>query len=123
MRQFFSGFMRRLALVLFVATVMMGSMLLARGEAKLIPLLAFGYAVALVFVWDMAMRLWRLTAVPGRAKRQMMRGLAFRLLVLFLLFSVAARISEHAFLVAALGFLVCYGLAFSVLAYMNLAKR
>ena len=123
MQQFFSGFIRRLALALSAATVMMGSMLLARGEAELICALLFGYAAALVFVWNMAMRLWRLTVTPNRSTRQMLWGLAFRLLLAFLLFSLAARFSERAFFIAVLGFLVCYGLAFSVLAYMNLAKR
>lgn len=123
MKQFFSRFMRRLAVALFVATVMVGSLLLARGEAQLIFALVFGYAAALVVVWNMATRLWRLMAVPDRAKKQMLRGLAFRLAFAFLVFSVAARISERAFFVMAMGFLICYGLAFSLLAYMNLAKR
>ena len=59
----------------------------------LIGALLLGYLAALVFVWNMAWRLWRLTYVRDGGKRQMLWGMALRMLVLFLVLLVAVTIT------------------------------
>lgn len=71
----------------------------------------------------MAWRLWRLTYMQSGGKRQMLWGMVLRMLVLFLVLLVVVTISIPVFLVTALGFLVCYGLALFLLIHMNLGKK
>ena len=118
MKQILSVFMKRLAIALVAMALMIGSLLLARGEGQFIGALLLGYFAALVFVWNMAWRLWRLTYMQSGGKRQMLR-----MLVLFLVLLVVVTISIPVFLVTALGFLVCYGLALFLLIHMNLGKK
>ena len=115
--------MKRLAIALGLAALMIGSLLLARGEGQFIGALLLGYFAALVFVWNMAWRLWRLTYMQSGGKRQMLWGMVLRMLVLFLVLLVVVTISIPVFLVTALGFLVCYGLALFLLIHMNLGKK
>ena len=93
MKQILSVFMKRLAIALGLAALMIGSLLLARGEGQLIGALFLGYFAALVFVWNMAWRLWRLTYMQSGGKRQMLWGMVLRMLVLFLVLLVAVTIT------------------------------
>ncbi len=120
MKQILSVFMKRLAIALVAMALMIGSLLLARGEGQFIGALLLGYFAALVFVWNMA---WRLTYMQSGGKRQMLWGMVLRMLVLFLVLLVVVTISIPVFLVTALGFLVCYGLALFLLIHMNLGKK
>ena len=106
MKQILSVFMKRLAIALVAMALMIGSLLLARGEGQFIGALLLGYFAALVFVWNMAWRLWRLTYMQSGGKRQMLWGMVLRMLVLFLVLLVVVTISIPVFLVTALGFLV-----------------
>lgn len=119
MKQILSVFMKRLAAALGIASLVIGGFLLARGEGALIGALFLGYLTALVFVWNMAWRLWRLTYLQKGGKR----GMVLRMLVLFLVLLVAVTISVPVFLVTALGFLVCYGLALFLMIYMKLGEK
>ena len=123
MKEVLSVFIRRLAGGLAAASLMVGSLLLARGEADLIGALLLGYLAALVFVWNMAWRLWRIAAVPtGGAKKQMLWGLVLRLLVLFIVLFAAVQISTQVFSIVALGFVLCYAWAMVLMIRMNSAK-
>ena len=122
MKQILSVFMKRLAIALVAMALMIGSLLFVRGEGMLIGALLLGYLAALVFVWNMAWRLWRLTYMQSGG-RQMLWGMALRMLVLFLVLLVAVTISVPVFLVTALGFLVCYGMALFLFIHMNLGKK
>ena len=82
MKQILSVFMKRLAIALVAMALMIGSLLLARGEGQFIGALLLGYFAALVFVWNMAWRLWRLTYMESGGKRQMLWGMVLRMLVL-----------------------------------------
>ena len=115
--------MKRLAAALGIASLVIGGFLLARGEGALIGALFLGYLTALVFVWNMAWRLWRLTYLQKGGKRQMLWGMVLRMLVLFLVLLVAVTISVPVFLVTALGFLVCYGLALFLMIHMKLGEK
>lgn len=123
MKQILSVFMKRLAAALGIASLVIGGFLLARGEGTLIGALFLGYLTALVFVWNMAWRLWRLTYLQKGGKRQMLWGMVLRMLVLFLVLLVAVTISVPVFLVTALGFLVCYGLALFLMIHMKLGEK
>ena len=81
MKELLSIFLRRLALSLLLAALGVGALLLARGEGGLTFALLLGFAAALVFVWNMAWRLWHLATAPGTARRQMLWGMALRLAV------------------------------------------
>ena len=121
MKQILSVFMKRLAIALGLAALMIGSLLLARGEGQLIGALFLGYFAALVFVWNMAWRLWRIAEAPtGGAAKQMLWGLVLRIVVLLLVLLTAINISAKVFGVTALGFLLCYGMAMFLLIHMNL---
>lgn len=123
MKQILSVFMKRLAAALGIASLVIGGFLLARGEGALIGALFLGYLTALVFVWNMAWRLWRLTYLQKGGKRQMLWGMVLRMLVLFLVLLVAVTISVPVFLVTALGFLVCYGLALFLMIHMKFGEK
>ena len=121
MKQILSVFMKRLAIALVAMALMIGSLLLARGEGQFIGALLLGYFAALVFVWNMAWRLWRIAEAPtGGAAKQMLGGLVVRMVVLLLILLTAINISAKVFGVTALGFLLCYGMAVFLLIHMNL---
>ena len=115
--------MKRLAIALGFMTLLTGAFLFARGEGNLIGALFLGYLTAMVFVWNMAWRLWRLTYLQKGGKRQMLWGMVLRMLVLFLVLLVAVTISVPVFLVTAYGFLVCYGLAVFLMIRMKLDEK
>ena len=123
MKQILSVFMKRLAIALVAMALMIGSLLLARGEGQFIGALLLGYFAALVFVWNMAWRLWHLAAAPGTARRQMLWGMALRLAVLALVLLAAASVSSEVFLMAAFGFVLCYGLALVHLIVLNIGGK
>ncbi|MCR5440142.1 hypothetical protein SAMN05216584_102159 [Selenomonas sp. WCT3] len=121
MKEVLSIFIKRLSWGLAALTLMLGSLLLARGEGGLIGGLLLGYMAALVFVWNMAWRLWRIAEAPtGGATKQMLWGLVLRMAVLLLVLLTAINISAKVFGVTALGFLLCYGMAMFLLIHMNL---
>lgn len=121
MKEVLSIFIKRLSWGLAVLTLMLGSLLLARGEGGLIGALLLGYMAALVFVWNMAWRLWRIAEAPtGGAAKHMLWGLVLRIVVLLLVLLTAINISAKVFGVTALGFLLCYGMAMFLLIHMNL---
>lgn len=121
MKEVLSIFIKRLSWGLAALTLMLGSLLLARGEGGLIGALLLGYMAALVFVWNMAWRLWRIAEAPtGGAAKQMLWGLVLRMAVLLLVLLTAINISAKVFGVTALGFLLCYGMAMFLLIHMNL---
>ena len=123
MREFLSVFIRRLAVSLTAMAVMAGSLLFARGEAGLVGALLMGYLAALVFVWNMAWRLWRIADAPaGGAKKQMLWGLLLRMMVLTAVLLTAVKISAQVFGVTVLGFLLCYGISLFLLIRMNYGK-
>lgn len=123
MKELLSVFLRRLALSLLLAALGVGALLLARGEGGLTFALLLGFAAALVFVWNMAWRLWYLAAAPGTARRQMLWGMALRLAVLALVLLAAASVSSEVFLMAAFGFVLCYGLALAHLIALNMSGK
>ena len=123
MREFLSVFIRRLAVSLTAMAVVAGSLLFARGEAGLVGALLMGYLAALVFVWNMAWRLWRIADAPaGGAKKQMLWGLLLRMTVLTAVLLTAVKISAQVFGVTVLGFLLCYGISLFLLVRMNYGK-
>ncbi|MGO5131114.1 hypothetical protein [Mitsuokella jalaludinii] len=123
MKQLLSVFVKRLSLALGIVTLGIGSWLFARGGGMLIAALFLGYLTALVFVWNQAWRLWRLTFLQKGGKRQMLWGMALRMVLLFLVLLVAATISADVFHVVAIGFLICYGLSLFLMIHMNLGKK
>ncbi|MDD6382416.1 hypothetical protein [Mitsuokella sp.] len=123
MKQLLSVFVKRLSLALGIVTLGIGSWLFARGDGMLIAALFLGYLTALVFVWNQAWRLWRLTFLQKGGKRQMLWGMALRMVLLFLVLLVAATISADVFHVVAIGFLICYGLSLFLMIHMNLGKK
>lgn len=123
MKELLSVFLRRLALSLLLAALGVGALLLARGEGGLTFALLLGFAAALVFVWNMAWRLWHLAAAPGTARRQMLWGMVLRLAVLALVLLAAASVSSEVFLMAVFGFVLCYGLALAHLIALNMSGK
>ncbi len=123
MKEVLSLFMKRFIMGLGVITLAVGSMLVASGTAELIGALIIGFITGLVFLGNMSMRLWRAArADAGHAKRQMLWGLALRLMVLFIVLFAAVQISTQVFSMVALGFVLCYAWAMVLMIRMNSAK-
>ena len=101
------GFARTLLLV----TISVAAMLFAAGEVRLIGGVLAGYAAGAAILWGMSYRVWRSAGFPpARARREMLWGLALRLMTLFLILSAAAQISPAVFGAAAGGCLLFYAL-------------
>ena len=102
---------RRFARTLLLVTISVAAMLFAAGEARLIGGVLAGYAAGAAILWGMSYRVWRSAGFPpARARREMLWGLALRLMTLFLILSAAAQISPAVFWAAAGGCLLFYAL-------------
>lgn len=102
---------RRFARTLLLVTASIAAMLLVSGEIRLIGGVLAGYAAGAAILWGMSYRVWRSAGFPpARARREMLWGLALRLMTLFLILSAAAQISPAVFGAAAGGCLLFYAL-------------
>ena len=102
---------RRCARTLLLVTISVAAMLFAAGEVRLIGGVLAGYAAGAAILWGMSYRVWRSAGFPpARARREMLWGLALRLMTLFLILSAAAQISPAVFWAAAGGCLLFYAL-------------
>ncbi|EFW30119.1 hypothetical protein [Selenomonas artemidis] len=102
---------RRFARTLLLVTISVAALLFAAGEARLIGGVLAGYAAGAAILWGMSYRVWRSAGFPpARARREMLWGLALRLMTLFLILSAAAQISPAVFGAAAGGCLLFYAL-------------
>lgn len=102
---------RRFARTLLLVTISVAAMLLVSGEIRLIGGVLAGYAAGAAILWGMSYRVWRSAGFPpARARREMLWGLALRLMTLFLILSAAAQISPAVFGAAAGGCLLFYAL-------------
>ena len=102
---------RRFARTLLLVTISVAAMLFAAGEVRLIGGVLAGYAAGAAILWGMSYRVWRSAGFPpARARREMLWGLALRLMTLFLILSAAAQISPAVFGAAAGGCLLFYAL-------------
>ena len=102
---------RRFLRTLAIVTVSLAAMLFAAGEIRLIGGVLAGYAAGAAILWGMSYRVWRSAGFPpARARREMLWGLALRLMTLFLILSAAAQISPAVFGAAAGGCLLFYAL-------------
>ena len=102
---------RRFARTLLLVTISVAAMLFAAGEVRLIGGVLAGYAAGAAILWGMSYRVWRRAGCPpARARREMLGGLALRLMTLFLILSAAAQISPAVFWAAAGGCLLFYAL-------------
>jgi len=109
---------------LAIVTLMIGITLFAQGDGRLIGALFIGYVTAATFCWTMIYRIWRIADLSaGSAKRQMLWGLALRLLVLFVVLFAAIHISVRVFVVVVLGFLLFYLLFLFHLVLANYRNR
>ena len=95
----------------------MGLLMAVNGKGYLIPALMLGYILAAVTVFAMGSRIWRSMGLTvGAAKRQMWWGLFLRLTMLFVVLTVAIRLSVDVFAATVMGFALCYALAIVTLA-------
>ena len=102
---------RRFARTLLLVTISVAALLFAAGEARLIGGVLAGYAAGAAILWGMSYRVWRSAGFPpARARREMLWGLALRLMTLFLILSAAAQISPAVYGAAAGGCLLFYAL-------------
>ena len=84
MKDILSAYRKRLQKSLAVLVIVAAALLLARGEGRLAFAFLLGLIAALVFVWNMAFRLWNLSTDAKTAHRQMLWGMFLRLAVLAL---------------------------------------
>lgn len=111
MNDILSAYRKRLVKSLVVLVMIAAALLLARGAGHLVIAFVLGLFAALVFVWNMAFRLWNLSTDAKTAHRQMLWGMFLRLAVLALVLLAAAMASSEVMLTAAAGFLATYFVA------------
>lgn len=111
MNDILSAYRKRLVKSLVVLVMIAAALLLARGAGHLVITFVLGLFAALVFVWNMAFRLWNLSTDVKTAHRQMLWGMFLRLAVLALVLLAAAMASSEVMLTAAAGFLATYFVA------------
>lgn len=120
MKEFFLPVARGLLRTLFPLTVLLGAMLAASGELRLLGGLLAGYVLGMVYLWNMAFRIWRSGSFSAvRANREMAWGLVLRLFLACGILACAARLSLAAFSAVVLGFLLFYGLSMFHLIWSN----
>ena len=95
MKDILSAYRKRLRKSLAVLVIVAVALLLARGEGRLAFAFLLGLVAALVFVWNMAFRLWNLSTDAKTAHRQMLWGMFLRLAVLALVLLAAALASSE----------------------------
>lgn len=124
MKRLLSILARRTAMSLAVVTLMVVIHLWSVGEIYLVGAIAVGYFLAAVFFVSTALRLWRSVGMTREgAKRQMLFGLALRLLMLFAALYAAVHISAKVFAGVAAGFLVGYAVALINLIVLNFSDK
>lgn len=120
MKAILSGYIAMLAKGMLVWTVLIAAWLLYRGDAFLIGALLIGYLGAAICIWTLIYRTWRSASLaPASAKKQMLWGLAVRLLTCFAVLTAAAQISRAVFFITTTGFLLFYATAMGILMYYN----
>ena len=122
MKDILSAYRKRLRKSLAVLVIVAVALLLARGEGRLAFAFLLGLAAALVFVWNMAFRLWNLSTDAKTAHRQMLWGMSLRLAVLALVLLAAALASSEVMLAAAAGFVATYFVALGQLILQHAKK-
>lgn len=122
MKDILSAYRKRLQKSLAVLVIVAAALLLARGEGHLAFAFLLGLVAALVFVWNMAFRLWNLSTDVKTAHRQMLWGMFLRLAVLALVLLAAALASSEVMLAAAAGFALTYFVALGQLILWNAGK-
>lgn len=122
MKDILSAYRKRLRKSLAVLVIVAVALLLARGEGHLAFAFLLGLVAALVFVWNMAFRLWNLSTDAKTAHRQMLWGMFLRLAVLALVLLAAALASSEVMLAAAAGFVATYFVALGQLILWNAGK-
>ena len=122
MKDILTAFCKRLAKRLGVLVGAAAVFFLARGEGALVFAFALGLAAALVFVWNMAYRLWHLSTEAKTAHRQMLWGMFLRLAILALVLLAAGMASSDVLLAAAAGFVLTYLVALVTFLLQNAKK-
>jgi predicted outer membrane lipoprotein len=124
MKERLSVFLRRMAKTMSALTLLMAINLWSSQQLYLLGAVFVGYALAAAFSLSTALRLRRSMELNREAaKRQMLWGLALRLLMLFVGLYVAAQISREVFGATALGFLLAYAAALINLIVINFADK
>ena len=122
MKDILTAFCKRLAVNLGVLVIAAATFFLARGEGRLAFAFVLGLFAALVFVSNMAHRLWTLSRDSRAARGQMLVGMIVRLAVLALILAVAVLSSSDVFFAAAAGFVLTYVVTFALLILQEAKK-
>ena len=95
--------------ILLALTLMLVINFVASDQVELVAAMLIGYVLAGFYIVSTAARLENLVRQKTQSsKRQTLFGLALRLLMLFVVFAVAIKISQRVFFVAVIGFLTFY---------------
>lgn len=122
MKDILTAFCKRLAMSLAVLTGAATIFFLARGEGRLAFAFVLGLFAALVFVFNMAHRLWTISSDTRGAHGRMVAGMVVRFGVFALILGVAVMASTEVFFAAAAGFVLTYLVALGLLILQNAKK-
>ncbi|MCI6284011.1 hypothetical protein [Selenomonas sp.] len=122
MKDILTAFCKRLAIGLGVLVCGSAAFFLARGEGRLTLAFVLGLFAALVFVSNMAHRLWTLSSDTRAARGQMLVGMIVRLVVFAGILAVAVLASPEVFFAAAAGFVLTYLVTFALLILQEAKK-
>ena len=122
MKDILTAFCKRLAMCLGALVIAAAAFFLARGEGRLAFAFVLGLFAALVFVSNMAHRLWTLSSDTRAARGQMLVGMIVRLVVFAGILAVAVLASPEVFFAAAAGFVLTYLVTFALLILQEAKK-
>ena len=112
MRKILLTSIKRVKNFLLAVTLMIIINLIAIGHSELIAAILIGYMLAAFYIVSTAIRLSNVAALSrDQAKRQMLFGLTFRLVMVFVVLIVAMKISQRVFFTMAIGFMTFYLIA------------
>ena len=99
----------RVRKIFLALTLMLIVNFIASGQVELIAAMLIGYALAGFYIISTAMRLSSIAQQKSAfAKRQMLFGLVMRILMIFVVFAFAIKISEKIFFTMVICFLTFY---------------
>ncbi len=112
MKKILSSSVKHVKKVFLAATLIILIDLIAMDQIELFAAVLIGYILAAFYVFSTAMRLSSVMGLSReQAKRRMLIGLIFRLVMLLVVLLAALKISQKVFFAMVLGFLTFYCIA------------
>ena len=123
MKDYFARVRSKVALVMALTSLLVGVNLAQAGKIELFGAFILGTVTGLIYVFLQGQRIKTSESKsPRAAKLNMFIGLILRLVFVFIVLSVAAKINTEVFVLVTFGFLSFYGVFYLIGIIENLKK-